>query len=203
MFVLRVTSGPKVVGLKSDDGFLMGQFSSSTGFLVMFCAALGAMGGVYYVAIRGFLPEGRRAVLTGLLAALIIGSVVIHPEGVDFTAISPRWLALALFLVLPALYGAATSGLVENLARRTSNRVIPWLAVLGLLAGPPVLGFSGSFLLPLLLVVGIALLILATRVDAISRFCSSMPVTWIGRLALTIGGAFAGVLIVKDGLAIL
>ncbi len=35
MFLLRVTSGDHAAGMESDDGFIIGQFTSSTFFLVL------------------------------------------------------------------------------------------------------------------------------------------------------------------------
>lgn len=204
MFVLRLTSDPSLHGVKTDDDFVIGRLSSDSGFLILFCAFAGAAGGIAYVLVRGLLPPRHRVWLAGLLTALVGGSVVVHPGGIDFKLLSPLWLAIAMFVILPGLYGAAVSAMAENLGARVSNRVIPWLAILALPGLPAILGVSTD--LPLI-GVGIILLILlgvaSMTVPAVRSAASSPPAIWLGRLGLTAAGVWAGFLLVRDAAAIL
>ncbi len=56
MFLLRLTSPDSVVGVTSDDGFTIGQFTlSGTYNLVTIGAAVGFIGAVAYVAVAPWL----------------------------------------------------------------------------------------------------------------------------------------------------
>jgi hypothetical protein len=64
-----------------------------------------------YVIVRAWLPGRGRPWLFGGLTGLVGGSLVIHPDGVDFTLLEPLWLAIVLFVLLPAAYGLAVASL--------------------------------------------------------------------------------------------
>lgn len=50
----------------------------------------------------------------------------VQSAGIDFFLLEPRWLAIALFIALPGLYGAATSVLAERLLNREASAVRWW-----------------------------------------------------------------------------
>jgi hypothetical protein len=156
MLILRVTSDPSLHGLESDDGFTIGVVSSQTTFLLVFTAVLGAIGGLVYVIVRAWLPDRSRPWLFGALTGLVGGSLVIHPDGVDFTLLEPLWLAIVLFVLLPAAYGVAVASLAEGWLRAAEPASRLWLvasvpALLPLvLLGPRALPF-----LVLALIVGV------------------------------------------------
>jgi hypothetical protein len=56
-------------------------------------------------------------------AALPVGALIVHPDGVDFTLLEPVELAIALFILIPALYGLLLTVLVE---RRISPPAASW-----------------------------------------------------------------------------
>ena len=56
MLVLRLTSDPALRGVKTDDGFTIGRFSTETIFLLGVTAALGIAGGLFYLIVRGWIP---------------------------------------------------------------------------------------------------------------------------------------------------
>jgi len=115
MFVLRLTSPDSVVGLTSDDGFTIGKFDlSDTMNLVMGVTMLGGIVGVLYAALRGGIASRLRLPLWVVFWTVFSGMSVIHADGVDFTALEPRELSVALFLVLPAVAAAAIVLLVER-----------------------------------------------------------------------------------------
>jgi len=146
MFVLRLTSSDAVRGLDTDDGFTIGVVTFATFVLIVSGAFVGAMGGLLYLVVRGWFLPGGRPVLLGVAGAALGGALFINPDGVDFTLIGPHWLAVALFVLLPAVYGLALSLLAERLLRpggwqRSQWR---WLAALPLasllIIGPLALG---------------------------------------------------------------
>jgi hypothetical protein len=194
MLVLRLTSDDSVRGVKSDDGFVIGRFSSETTFLVVLAALLGAIGGLVYLLVREWLPRNWRAVAFGLLCATVIGSSIISPDGVDFTALSPRWLAVAMFVLIPAAYGVVASVLVERALRvqRTRRDASRWLAILPL----GLLLLSGPFALAGVVV--FAAVLYANRSGRFAELWRSVGVTWVGRGAVSIVFLASGAALVQD-----
>lgn len=118
MFVLRLTSRASLKGLETDDGFIVGQVSTDTVFLLGITTVLGAVGGVVYVAWRSLLPARARIAAWAVTGGLVGGAVIVRDDGVDFTALEPAGLAVAMFVAVPALGAAATAALVERWSGR-------------------------------------------------------------------------------------
>ncbi|MEP7112129.1 MAG: hypothetical protein ABI862_02585 [Ilumatobacteraceae bacterium] len=108
MFVLRITSPKTVNGVESDDGFIIGQVTfGGTYNLLQIGAAVGIVGAVAYLLVAPWLigPMWFRRLTTGLASAAVAGSMLVHADGIDFTALEPTWLAIGLFVALPGLFG--------------------------------------------------------------------------------------------------
>ncbi len=197
MLILRLTSDDSVRGLKTDDEFTIGAFTGDTFFLVIFTALLGAIGGLGYLLGREWLPRRARPAVSGLFFGTFGGVVVIQPDSIDFTLLEPRWLAVTMFIVLPALYGVALSAFIERrpvLAGSRERRR-------GLRGGLSILPLSvvlvgGPFGVAVALLGG--LVIAANRSGAVVRGWRSTPAIWLGRsgLVVTMGGS--GFLLVRD-----
>ena len=43
--------------------------------------------------------------------------MLIHADGIDFRLLTPTWLAIGLFVALPALFGVAIAMTVDRLDR--------------------------------------------------------------------------------------
>lgn len=194
MFVLRLTSSDSLHGLESDDGFIMGQVSSITLFLVMFTGVLGVLGALFYLAVRAWLPERRRAVLMGVFGGIVGGAAFIKTDGIDFRLLEPLPLAIALFVALPAAYGVAMSILVERRLRDATERS-PWWA-LGLI---PIIGlaFFGPSGLGVLVLVAAAWVV-RRKAPSLASLWRSATVVWIGRAALLAVTAASLVALVRD-----
>ncbi|MGH2721748.1 MAG: hypothetical protein ACRDJO_09105 [Actinomycetota bacterium] len=206
MFLLRLTSGRGVVGLESDDGFTIGAFTASTMFLLVAASALGAFAGMVYALARGWLPDRIRHPATALLLALVGGAATIHPGGVDFTVLSPRWLAVALFVLLPGTFGFALSRTVDRLLRRPAGRVLPWVALASSLFLLVVLGFDGvGGMLVLAAVAAVCLLagVVRRRWPDGPPLASRAPVVWAARTVLVAAGVAAAVTLFRSVTAIL
>ena len=182
MFLLRLTSSPSLSGVKTDDGFTIGRFSGDTGFLIAATAFLGVIGGLFYLIVRPWIPPRMRAWAMALFGGLIGGALVIRPDGLDFTRLAPLSLAVAMFVALPALYGAVMSVLVERMLREDSmmSRSRAWF--LGLLPLIPLALFG--FLGLVLLVGMLALWALSRVVPGAASVWSSVPIVWAGRVGL-------------------
>lgn len=141
MFVLRLTSNESVLGLTTDDGFEIGQFTTATTFLLTVTAGLGGATGAAYYALRGVLPRRGRPLLWAIVVGLIVGADLLKPGSLDFTILNPRSLAVASFILLPTLAALLIALVVERLLQRESwsSRPLTVLLTLGALPLVPVL----------------------------------------------------------------
>ena len=106
MFLLRLTSDGYIRGLESDDGFTMGRFDlTSTLNLLLLTTLLGTIVGLLVAAGRPFFPSRGMPVAWGVAGALTGGAILVQSDKtkVDFILLEPTWLAIALFVVIPAL----------------------------------------------------------------------------------------------------
>lgn len=130
MLVLRLTSPENVVGVTSDDGFTIGRVTlAGTYNLLALGAAVGFLGAIAYRAVAPWLlgPSWFRRLTTAIGAGVVVGSMLIHADGVDFTMLKPTWLAVALFVAVPATFGAVIGSVVERVsAPRSWTRRGPW-----------------------------------------------------------------------------
>ena len=134
MLLLRLTSDPALRGVETDDGFTIGVFSAQTLFLLGVTAGLGILGGLFYLIVRGWIPDRRRVVVMTVFFGLVGGGGLLRPDGIDFTELSPLPLAVAMFLAIPVAYGAVMPLLTERMLREGSAmRRTPWAWVAGLL----------------------------------------------------------------------
>jgi len=201
MFLLRVLSDESLRGTKTDDDFTIGAFTGETVFLVILAAALGALGGLLYLGMREWLPPRWRAVLFGLLGATVGGALVIRPHGVDFTVLSPLWLAVALFVALPAAYAVSLSLLTERFVRSGSLRQSRWRWAAVLPLGSLLLLVAGPFGMVALLLLG--LIVGINRSGAVTLVWRSAPVTWLGRGGIAAAIAGGGIFLARDVVAVL
>lgn len=182
MLILRLTSTPAVRGLESDDGFVIGRISAATVFLLIFTGVLGAIGGLVYLAVRNWIPLRWRVAVAAVAAGAIGGAAVIDPVGLDFTVLGPLPLAVAMFVAIPAAYGALLSVLVERRlgADRQPSTVGLWVpcALFALVIG--VTGRVGV----MILTASVVAWIVHRRVPALGAVWTSEPVAWLGRALL-------------------
>lgn len=178
MFLLAGLN-PSDAGLTSDDGFVMGQFtlSGSLNLLLIAGPFFGVLGAGFYVALRGLrVGSGWFQLLSiSLGPAVVIGAMIVHTDGVDFRLLEPVWLAIGLFVLLPAVYVALLSVVAERLTERWPEPPLG-VVVLGLLVWVP--------LLPglLLLAAGWALL----RTPAGARVAATPSAGWAARGVLAL-----------------
>jgi hypothetical protein len=104
-------------GTRTDDGFRMGQFTvGGTLNLLVVTAVIGAIGGLVFLSVRGlrFGPAWFRTASVALGATLVVASMLVHADGVDFTRLEPVALAIALTLSVPLLYALGVSWLTDR-----------------------------------------------------------------------------------------
>jgi len=119
MLLLRVTSPDRVIGVQSDDDFTIGRFTiAGTYNLLLIGALVGIIGAAAYrlVAPRLIGPTWFRRLTVGLASGAVVGSMLVHADGIDFTQLKPTWLAIGLFVTLPALFGTFIGSAVDTVS---------------------------------------------------------------------------------------
>lgn len=123
MLLLRLTSPETVVGVTSDDGFEIGRFTfSGTYNLLMLGAAVGVIGAAAYRAVAPWLlgPVWFRRTTVAAGSGAVVGSMLVHADGIDFRLLQPVWLAVGLFVALPALFGVAIAFAVDRVSAKVA-----------------------------------------------------------------------------------
>ena len=148
MFLL-IRASPDARGLVTDDGFEMGRFTlTGTLNLMLVGAILGVIGAAVYAAVRWLQPHGLglRVAATAACAGVGVGALLVHQDGVDF-AVLHAGFAIALFVLVPALYGGLLALVVESVLSRHPDGVGPtgarWAGLLPFVLTPPVLPVFG------------------------------------------------------------
>jgi hypothetical protein len=108
---------PEDHGTKTDDGFAMGQFTvGGTVNLLTAAMAIGAIGGLIFLVLRGlrFGPAWFRVASLVLGSTVVVGSLLLHSDGVDFSRLEPIGLAVAMTLSMPFLYAFGVAWLGDR-----------------------------------------------------------------------------------------
>jgi hypothetical protein len=108
---------PEDHGTLTDDGFAMGQFTvGGTINLLAAAIAIGAIGGLVFLALRGlrFGPAWFRSASMALGATIVVGSMLLHSDGVDFSRLEPIGAAVAMTLSMPLLYALGVTWLGDR-----------------------------------------------------------------------------------------
>ena len=139
MLVLRLTSPDHVRGLISDDGFEIGRFTLlGTYNLLLLGAVVGLIGASIYTWVAPWLigPVWFRRATTALACGAVIGSMLVSDDGVDFNVLEPTWLAVAVFVALPAVFGWFIGVAVDRarVAVRRPRRRWWWVTPIALVA---------------------------------------------------------------------
>lgn len=131
MFLLRLSSPDSVVGVTSDDGFEIGRFTlGGTYNLLMLGAVVGVIGAAAYCAVRPWLlgPTWFRRCSVAAASGAVVGSMLIHADGIDFRLLKPSWFAVGLFIALPAVFGGVIAVVVDRVSARAPSRGWrPWV----------------------------------------------------------------------------
>ena len=199
MLALRLTSDPTLHGISTDDGFTIGRVSLQTLFLLGVTAGLGMLGGLFYLVVRRWIPSRWRIPLMTSFFALVGGAGLIGPSAVDFTLLSPLPLAVALFVAIPAAYGATMPWIAERLLREDSIlRRGRWAWVVGVVP----LVFA-NIVGALILLVALGVWVIGRSAPSLVKAWRSQVVTWLGRAALLAVAFVSSSGLVRDGIDIL
>ena len=138
---------PEVRGVVSDDGFIMGRFTGATFSLLVVGTLLGVVGSGVYFVLRQLMvgPRWFQVLSVSVGPAVVVGSQVVHTDGVDFT-LDPLPLAVGLFVLIPGVYAALLTVVAERWLADdgpfATSRL--WVAGLPLLLWLPVAPLLGA-----------------------------------------------------------
>jgi hypothetical protein len=194
MLLLRVTSPDTVIGVESDDGFTIGELTfSGTYNLFMLGAALGVLGAAIYVLVSPWLigPGWFRSFTFAFTAGVLVGAAVIQDDGVDFRILEPTWLAIGLFVAVPALVGAMLPRVVDEVAARDATRG-SWIAI-GVLQAVFFLSAPINAIIVVAIAAGLALR--RSLLDPIRR---SHVVMWLFRAAFMFFPVAGAIMLAQD-----
>ncbi len=188
--MLLARLNPEATGVISDDGFRMGQFTlRDTLSLLLVAVAFGVAGAGVYAVVRGLLIGPRWFQITSVAAgpAVVVGAAIVHTEGVDFQLLEPAWLAISLFVAIPAAYAALLTVVAEGWLREGgeggeggwASRAPLWVVAVPLLLWIPLFPFL--FGLVLLWILRETLRQSAFGANALAH--PALP--WVGRLGLS------------------
>jgi hypothetical protein len=116
MFVLAELN-PEDSGVRTDDDVPIGQFTlDGTLNLLVITTVIGVIGGLVFLALRGlrFGPQWFRVLSMPVGATLVVGSMLVHSDGVDFTLLQPVELGVAMTLAVPFLYTLLVAALADR-----------------------------------------------------------------------------------------
>jgi hypothetical protein len=113
MRISALAGGEEVVGMITENGNVVGEFTTSgTLELILFSGFFpGLILGPVYGIIRGWLsgPTLVRGSLYGVLLLAVFGGAVINRDNRDFVELGPPALNVAMFSLLIVLFGMATA----------------------------------------------------------------------------------------------
>jgi len=194
MFVLAQTN-PSVAGMTSDDGFTIHQFTLSGSLnLALVGAVFGALSGVCWTVLAPLKtgPAWFRRTSISVGAGVVVGSQLVHSDGIDFPFLdNPALLAVAMFVLIPVLHVLALDVLAVRVQERGLLRGPRWRAT-GLVLALP--------MAPLVAVLAVlrALQHLVRQRPAGARWVAWPGWPWVARAVLTVLFAVAVVSLGSD-----
>ncbi|MEO5900718.1 MAG: hypothetical protein ABIR68_11405 [Ilumatobacteraceae bacterium] len=202
MLVLRLTSPNEVRGVTSDDGFVIGRVTlGGTYNLLQLGAAVGLVGAGAYRLVSPWLagPGWARRLTTGAASGAVVGSILLHADGVDFTLLQPTWLTIGLFIALPCAFGVVIGMAVDRCARPASHPSARrrWAVPILLVAVVP----ATLVVIPILAVV-VAACVAAQRSERVATIRSSRVYGLAVRMAWMSVAAAGLATVVRDARAI-
>ena len=152
MLALRLGSSPELTGIRTDDGFAIGRFTTSTLFLLTVTAGLGGVVGAIYLVVRGTLHRRGGLTIWAAAVGLYTGADLLGPGEFDFVALDPKPFAVAAFVLLPVIGAVAIAVVIEQLLplQPFAHRWLVALLVAGalpLLPVAPAIGVLGGAML--------------------------------------------------------
>ena len=147
MRVLAATSGDGAQGLLTDAEEVVGEItlSGTIGFIIFVGLSAGAVAAIVLLVARPWLHVNGAAagVMAGLVPLVVFGDKDFSSENLDFSILTPTWLAVALIVGGTALFGAALGSVAARLQQTAGGdsrfRTVPVLGLIPFALVPPFL----------------------------------------------------------------
>jgi hypothetical protein len=125
MRVLAATSGDSAQGLLTDAEEAVGEItlSGTIGFIAVVGLGAGAVAAIVLLVARPWLHVSGAAagVMAGMVPLVLLGANDFSSENVDFSILSPSWLAVGLIVGGTVLFGAALGSVAARLQQTTEG----------------------------------------------------------------------------------
>jgi hypothetical protein len=192
--LLLARLNPAATGTDTDDGFPMGQFTmAGTLNLLLAVGVVSLIGVGCYAVLRGLMvgPRWFQVLSISVGPSVVVGSMLVHTTGVDFTLLDPPLLAIALFVALPMVYVALLTVLAEWVLSTGRLQGVGW-TVLGLSVWLP--------LAPLALAICLGFLAWAAvrRAERVGLLLTGARAAWLARAGLAVVFVAGCVDLVRD-----
>lgn len=191
MRLLAATAGDDAQGVITEAKEVVGEIDlgGTLGLYVFGGILPGLASGALYVVFRRWLPGGRLAGVAFGLLHLVLGATrldPLRPGNPDFDIVGPGWLSVLTFSLASILHGMAVVAIANRYSRRfppkEATRATRVRAVLPLLL--PALMLVPAVFFVMLIVVGLAITLVATRVRPLVAAMRSRTALLAGRIAL-------------------
>ncbi|MFN0026710.1 MAG: hypothetical protein ACKV2O_05905 [Acidimicrobiales bacterium] len=147
MRVLAATSGDRAQGLLTDAEEVVGEITlgGTIGFIFFVGLGAGAVAAIALLVARPWLHLGGAAagVMAGLVPLVLVGGKDFSSENLDFSILTPTWLAVGLIVIGTALFGAALGSVTARLQHTAGSdsrfRNVPIAGVIPFALVPPLL----------------------------------------------------------------
>lgn len=147
MRALAATSGDVAQGLLTDADETVGEItvSGTIGFVVFVGLSAGVVAAIVLLVARPWMRvNGATAgVIAGLVPLVLVGNEDFSSENLDFSILTPTWLAVGLIVAGTVLFGAALGSVAARLQQTVDGdsrfRNVPVVGVIPFAAVPPIL----------------------------------------------------------------
>ncbi len=181
MRALAATSGDGAQGRLTDAEEVVGEITldGTIGFIVFVGLASGAIAAIVFLIARPWmhLSGAGAGLMAGLAPLVLFGDKDFSSENVDFSILSPAWLAVGLIVGGTALFGAAFGSVAARLQQTAGGdsrfRSVPTLGVIPFALVPPFL-------------VGVVVYVIGRSAlpGRVAAVLDQRPMQWAGRIVV-------------------
>jgi hypothetical protein len=186
MRITAATSSDRAQGVLTEAEETVGEitFGGTLGLIVFVGLFGGLIGAFAYLLLRRWLrgPAWRAGAIVGLLGLAVVGrAAALDPDNIDFEILTPRWLAVAMFVALAPLFGIVLAALIERL-----DRSYPTLAARpgAIAAHAPLALFAFAAPFVVVIIAGALIATFAPRLRVLASAWQSTAVTRTGQIVL-------------------
>jgi hypothetical protein len=139
-------------------------------------------------------PRWFQIFSVGLGPAVVVGTMLVHVRGVDYTVLQPVGLSIVLFVAIPGTYAALLTVVAEHYLKKDGRFMTTsiWLAGVPLLLWLPLAPVLG------VLVLGCVTVDVIRRTDPGAGTLRHPIWPWVGRVGMSVLSPSASVRLLRD-----